>query len=94
MFSGYHEKFQRTVTATKALNDTAVEYISGIEVIKAFGQSKTSYSHITDEMRQKAAAKIDMGIAKAEPQLTEESTPQERTMTTFQARKRWSRKVG
>ena len=43
MFSGYHEKFQRTVTATKALNDTAVEYISGIEVIKAFGQSKTSY---------------------------------------------------
>ncbi len=40
MFSGYHEKFQRTVTATKALNDTAVEYISGIEVIKAFGQSK------------------------------------------------------
>ena len=39
MFSGYNEKFQRTVTATKALNDTAVEYISGIEVIKAFGQA-------------------------------------------------------
>ena len=53
-----------------------------------------TYSHITDEMRQKAAAKIDMGIAKAEPQLAEESTPQERTMTTFQARKCWSRKVG
>ena len=46
MFSGYNEKFQRTVTATKALNDTAVEYISGIEVIKAFGQSKTSYAKI------------------------------------------------
>ena len=29
MFSGYNEKFQRTVTATKTLNDTAVEYISG-----------------------------------------------------------------
>ena len=40
MFRGYSEKFQRTVTSTKALNDTAVEYISGIEVIKAFGQSK------------------------------------------------------
>lgn len=53
-----------------------------------------TYSHITDEMRQKAATKIDMGIAKAEPQLTEESVPQERTMTTFQARKRWSRKEG
>lgn len=44
MFRGYSEKFQRTVTSTKALNDTAVEYISGIEVIKAFGQSKTSYA--------------------------------------------------
>ena len=32
MFSGYEEKFQHTVTSTKALNDTAVEYISGIEV--------------------------------------------------------------
>ena len=42
MFSGYNEKFQRTVTSTKALNDTAVEYIGGIEVIKAFGQSGTS----------------------------------------------------
>lgn len=52
-----------------------------------------TYSHITDEMRQKAATKIDLGIAKAEPQLIEESTPQERTKTTFQARKRWSRKA-
>lgn len=26
-----------------------------------------TYSHITDEMRQKAAAKIDMGIEKTEP---------------------------
>ena len=40
MFSGYNEKFQRTVTATKALNDTAVEYISGIEVIKAATSSR------------------------------------------------------
>ena len=53
-----------------------------------------TYSHITDEMRQKAAAKIDMGIAKAEPQPTKESTPQERTMTTFQAKKRWSPSAG
>ena len=30
MFSGYNEKFQRTVTATKTLNDTAVEYISAL----------------------------------------------------------------
>ena len=51
-----------------------------------------TYSHITDEMRQKAAAKIDMGIAKADPLSIEENAPQERTMTTFQAKKRWSRK--
>ncbi len=52
MFSGYHEKFQRTVTATKALNDTAVEYISGIEVIKAFGQSKTSYAKFVSAAKE------------------------------------------
>ena len=39
MFNGYEAKFQRALTSTKALNDTAVEYINGIEVIKAFGQS-------------------------------------------------------
>jgi hypothetical protein len=49
-----------------------------------------TYSHITDEMRQKAAIKIDLGIAKTEPQRAEESTPQEHMMTAFQARKRWS----
>ncbi len=35
--------YQNTVVKTKALNDTAVEYINGIEVIKAFGKAKTSY---------------------------------------------------
>ena len=52
-----------------------------------------TYSHITDEMRQQAAVKIDRGIAKAEIKPQEEK-PKERTMTTFQARKRWSRKAG
>ena len=54
MFSGYNEKFQRTVTATKTLNDTAVEYISGIEVIKAFGQSKTSYAKFVSAAKEGA----------------------------------------
>ena len=52
MFSGYEEKFQRTVTATKALNDTAVEYINGIEVIKAFGQSRTSYAKFVSAAKE------------------------------------------
>lgn len=51
-----------------------------------------TYSHITDEMRQTAAAKIDRGIARAEP-MQEEVRPREHTMTTFQARKRWTRKA-
>ena len=59
MFSGYSEKFQRTVTATKALNDTAVEYISGIEVIKAFGQSKTSYAKFVSAAKEGADCFID-----------------------------------
>ena len=59
MFSGYHEKFQRTVTATKALNDTAVDYISGIEVIKAFGQSKTSYAKFVSAAKEGADCFID-----------------------------------
>ena len=59
MFSGYHEKFQRTVTATKTLNDTAVEYISGIEVIKVFGQSRTSYAKFVSAAKEGADCFID-----------------------------------
>ena len=51
MFSGYNEQFQRAITATKALNDTAVEYISGIAGIKAFGQSKASYEKFLNGLR-------------------------------------------
>ena len=36
-------RFKYALDKTKVLNDTAVEYINGIEVIKAFGKSKSSY---------------------------------------------------
>ena len=52
-----------------------------------------TYSHVTDEMRQKAAMKIDRGIAKVEVQEDPTTTQPEHTMTTFQARKRWSREA-
>lgn len=52
-----------------------------------------TYSHVTDEMRQRAAVKIDQGIAKAEVQEDTATAQPERTMTTFQARKRWSREA-
>ena len=51
-----------------------------------------TYSHVTDEMRQRAAVKIDQGIVKAEVQDTA-IAQLERTMTTFQARNRWSREA-
>ena len=52
-----------------------------------------TYSHVTDEMRQKAAVKIDQGIAKAEVREDATTAQPERTTTTFQARKRWSREA-
>ena len=52
-----------------------------------------TYCHATDEMRQRAAVKIDQGIAKAEVQEVTATVQPERTMTTFQARKRWSREA-
>ena len=59
MFNGYEAKFHRAVTATKNLNDTAVEYINGIEVIKAFGQSKTSYARFVSAAKEGADCFID-----------------------------------
>lgn len=59
MFNGYEAKFQRAVNATKALNDTAVEYINGIEVIKAFGQSKTSYAKFVSAAKEGADCFIE-----------------------------------
>lgn len=43
MMVGSQESYNNCITKTKKLNDTAVEYINGIEVIKAFGKAKTSY---------------------------------------------------
>ena len=59
MFNGYEAKFHRAVTATKNLNDTAVEYINGIEVIKDFGQSKTSYARFVSAAKEGADCFID-----------------------------------
>ena len=59
MMRGSNESYQNTVVKTKALNDTAVEYINGIEVIKAFGKSKTSYEKFIVAAREGANCFID-----------------------------------
>lgn len=47
MMIDYKPSFERTVKTTKDLNDAAVEYIDGIEVIKAFGKTESSYAKFT-----------------------------------------------
>lgn len=59
MFIGYEENFKNTIVKTKALNDSAVEYINGIEVIKAFGKADSSYEKFTVAAREGADAFIN-----------------------------------
>ena len=59
MFVKSGNGYEVSVQKTKALNDTAVEYINGIEVIKAFGKSKTSYDKFVTAAREGADCFID-----------------------------------
>ena len=59
MMAGYEKNYARTVAATNALNDTAVEYIGGIEVIKVFGKAKSSYEKFVSAARECAQSYID-----------------------------------
>ena len=59
MMAGYNKNYARTVAATNALNDAAVEYIGGIEVIKAFGKAKSSYEKFVAAARECAQSYID-----------------------------------
>lgn len=54
MMLDYKPSFERTVKTTKELNDAAVEYIDGIEVIKAFGKTESSYAKFTKAARKYA----------------------------------------
>ncbi len=59
MMIHYKPNFERTVKATKKLNDAAVEYIDGIEVIKAFGKTESSYSKFIKAAREQADSFIN-----------------------------------
>ena len=48
MMIGYEKWYANTVKNTKRLNDTSVEYINGIEVIKVFGKAESSYKKFVD----------------------------------------------
>jgi ATP-binding cassette subfamily B protein len=51
--------YEVSVHKTKKLNDTAVEYINGIEVIKAFGKTGSSYEKFVVAAREGADCFID-----------------------------------
>lgn len=59
MFKDSSIRFQKTQDTTKELNDTAVEYIGGIEVIKAFGKVQSSYQRFADAAQKNSNSFID-----------------------------------
>lgn len=59
MMLGSGDFYQHTIAATKALNDTAVEYINGIQVIKVFGKTKSSYERFVHDAYEAAHSFID-----------------------------------
>lgn len=59
MMAGYEENYGRTVRATKNLNDIAVEYINGIQVIKVFGKAQSSYENFVAAAKEGAASYVD-----------------------------------
>lgn len=59
MMRDYEVKFGEYVAVSKHMNATAVEYINGIEVIKAFGQSASSYQKFSDAVKANANFGLD-----------------------------------
>ncbi len=59
MMAGSAKFYAHTVAATKALNDTAVEYIGGIQVINVFGKTRSSYERFVHDAYEAAHSFID-----------------------------------
>lgn len=59
MMIDFKPNFERTVKATSDLNNAAVEYIDGIEVIKAFGKTESSYTKFTNAAKEYANSFIN-----------------------------------
>lgn len=55
VMGSYGKDFEGAVKATQEMSGTVVEYINGIEVIKAFNQGKSSYAKFTDKVKANAA---------------------------------------
>ena len=54
VMGGYAKDYEGAVKATTEMSGTMIEYINGIEVIKAYNQGKQSYNKLTDKVRANA----------------------------------------
>ena len=54
VMGGYGKDYAGAVQATTEMSSTLIEYINGIEVIKAFNQGKNSYARLIDKVRYNA----------------------------------------
>ncbi|MGP1612527.1 MAG: ABC transporter ATP-binding protein [Catonella sp.] len=59
MMSGYAERSKRYQEASKAMNTSIVEYIRGIQVIKAFNKSASSYGKFKEAVNNNRDAMLD-----------------------------------
>lgn len=55
VMGNYSKDYEGAVKVTHEMSGTVVEYINGIEVIKAFNQGKASYAKFTDRVKANAA---------------------------------------
>ncbi len=53
--ASYGKDYKQSVEITQAMNASIVEYVHGIEVIKAYNQGKTSYQKFKDKVMANAA---------------------------------------
>lgn len=54
IMGSYSRDYEGAIQTTQVMNGTIVEYIGGIEVIKAFNQGKSSYAKLADRVKANA----------------------------------------
>lgn len=54
VMGGYAKDYEGAVKATTEMSSTVIEYINGIEVIKAYNQGRQSYTKLADKVRANA----------------------------------------
>lgn len=59
VMGGYAKDYEGAVQATNEMRRFMIEYINGIEVIKAFNQGKTSYARLAEKVRANAQYYFD-----------------------------------